>query len=259
MRDAKQLLQGVVPPAGAVVQSSGTATGRHARPLTAALASAVAYHTWTVPEDPASVLSFVQSHLPPGSRIVTTGYGGSPVTQSVIRSWPPVHGILDVRWLEIAVTPRSDGGTRLYAEAQSQWVVARPKDEYIPAGVREVDITDGWPGHEPFLSRRVTGRADVHKLVALFNSLETVQPVAINCPAESVTPIVDVDFRSGATGVTVAEAKVSSDANFSWPASVPGWECFAISFEVRGRSWTPLAGNVITPIHRLLHVKLGRR
>lgn len=258
VRDAKQLLAGVVPPDGAVVQSSGTAIGAHGRLITAALASAIAYRTWTVPGDPASVLSFVQSHLPPGSTVVSTGYGGSPVTQSVIRSWRPVHGVLDARWLEVAVTPRSDGDTRLYAEAQSQWVIARPQREYIPAGVREVDITDGWPGHAPFLSRRVTRRATVNKLVKLFNSLELIQPVAVNCPAASATPIVALEFRTGGTGGQIAEAKVSSAADFSWPSNVPGWACFPISFDVRGRSWTPLAGNVITPIHRLLHVKLGR-
>jgi len=259
VRDAKQLLQDVVPPAGAVVQSSGTAIGAHARLITLALASAVAYRTWTVPGDPASVSSFVQSHLPTGSTVVTTGSGGSPLTQSVTRSWPPVRGILDDRLLDIEVTARSDGGTRLYAEAQSEWVVTRPKGEHIPAGVREVDITDGWPGHAPFLSRRVTNRATVHKLVTLFNSLEIVQPVGINCPAESVTPVVAIAFRTGQTGRPVAEAKVSSSARFSWPPSVPGWECFAISFSVRGRHWPALVGNVITPMHRLLHVKFGRR
>lgn len=257
--DARQLLQGVVPPAGAVMQSSGTAIGPHARLITLALASAVAYRTWNVPGDPASVSSFVQSHLPPGSTVVTAGYGGSPPTQSVTRSWPPVRGILDDRLLDIEVTPRSDGSTRLYAEAQSEWVVTRPKSEHIPAGVHEVDITDGWPGHAPFLSRRVTRPATVHKLVTLFNSLGIVQPVDINCPAESVTPVVAIAFRTSGTGGPVAEAKVSPSAHFSWPASVPGWNCFAISFSVRGRHWPALVGNVITPIHRLLRVKLGRR
>jgi hypothetical protein len=258
VREAKHLLQDVVPPPGAVVQSSGTAIGAHARLVTAALASAVAYRTWTVPGDPASVLSFVQSHLPPGSTIVSTGYGGLPVTHSVTRSWPPVHGILDGRWLDIEVTARSDGGTRLYADGQSQWVIVRPKGEYIPAGVREVDITDGRPGRAPFLSRDVTSRATVHKLVTLFNSLEIVQPVAINCPAESVTPIVEIAFRTAGNGAPVALAKVSSSANLSWPASVPGWECFSIAFNVGGRSWPALVGNVIRPIQRLLRVKLGR-
>lgn len=259
IRDAKQLLRGVVPPAGAVLQSSGTAIGAHAQLLTAALASAVAYRTWTVPGDPASVLSFVEAHLPAGSTVVSSGYGGRPITQSVTRSWPAVPGILDGRWLDIEVTPRPDGGTRLHTEGQSQWVITRPKGERIPAGVREVDITESWPGKAPFLSRRLRRRSDVRRLVTLFNSLGIVQPVAINCPSESAGPVVEIAFRAGRTGRTVALAKVSPWADFSWPTTVPGWACFAIAFNVGGRNWTPLIGNVITPIEHLLHLKFARR
>lgn len=257
LRDAKQLLAGVTPPAGAVLQSSGTAIGGQARLLTAALASAVAHRTWIVPSDSASVLSFVQAHLPAGSTVVSR-YGGRPITQSVTRSWPAVPGILDVRWLDIEVTPRPNGDTKLYAESQSQWVITRPRGERVPPGVREVDLTEGWPGQAPFLSRRVSGGSDVRRLVRLFNSLGIVQPVGINCPSESVGPVVEIAFRDGRTGGTVALAKVSPWADFSWPAFVPGWACFAIAFNVHGRDWTPLVGNVITPVAHLLHLKFVR-
>jgi hypothetical protein len=258
--DAKRLLAGVLPPAGAVLQSSGTAMGSHAHLLTVAFASAVAYRTWRAPDDPASVLSFVEAHLLAGSKLVSIGSGGpSPISHSVIRSWPPVDGVLDVRWLEIEVTSRAGGGTVLYAESQSQWVVTRPLGERIPAGVREVDVTSSWPGKPPFLSRRVTNRAKVRTLVALFDSLGIVQPGAISCPSETITPIVAVGFRVAGTGRPVARASVSSVASFSWPANVPGWACFPITFSVHGRNRSPLAGNVITPIQRLLHVKLAPR
>jgi hypothetical protein len=260
VRDAEELLLGVVPPAGAVRHSSGTAIGPHARLLTTAFASAVAYSTWIVPEDSVSVLSFVEAHLPAGSKVVSTGYGGpNPDRQSVIRSWPPVDGVLDGRWLEVEVTSRASGGTLLYAESQSQWVVMRPLGEQIPSGVREVDVTSSWPGKPPFLSRRVTNRAKVRTLVALFNSLGVLQPVAINCPAAATSPTVVVAFRTRATNRLVADASVSSVASFSWPANVPGWACFPVTFTVLGRDWSPLVGNVITPIQRLLHVKLGAR
>jgi hypothetical protein len=258
VRDAKRLLAGVAPPAGAVLQSSGTKIGQHAPLLTAAFASAVAYSAWTVPEDPASVLSFVESHLPSGSKVVGTGSGGpNPSSQSVIRSWPSVDDVLDVRWLEIDVASGSSGGTRLYAESQSQWVITRPRGEHIPAGVREVDVTSGWPGKPPFVSRQVTDRAEVHRLVRLFDSLGIEQPGAINCPEESAAPVVDIEFRSGAASRVAADASVSSEANFSWPANVPGWSCFPVALTVGGRNWSPLSGNVITPIERLLRVNLG--
>jgi len=253
-------LAGVVPPAGAVLRSSGTSIGTHARLLTTAFASAVAYSSWTTTDDPASVLSFVEAHLPAGSTLISSGSGGpSPSSQSVIRSWPPVDGVLDVRWLSIEVTSRADGGTLLSAESQSQWVVTRPVDDQIPADVREVDVTSGWPGKAPFIARRVTSQAKVRALVALFDSLGIVQPGAINCPAETITPIVVVGFRVGGSRRLAARASVSSVASFSWPASVPGWACFPIAFSVAGQGRSALVGNVITPIQRLLDVKLARR
>jgi hypothetical protein len=257
VRDAQELLAGVVPPAGAALQSSGTGIGPRAPLLTTAFASAVAYSTWTIPEDPASVLSFVEAHLPAGSKVVITESGGpNPSSQSVIRSWPPIDDVLDARWLEVDVTSVASGETRLRAESQSQWVVTRPLGEQIPSGVREVDVTSGWPRKPPFVSRRVTNRADVRRLVTLFDSLPIVQPDALNCPAYSPRPIVVIAFRT-ATSRLVAEASVSSAASFSWPATVPGWACFRVTFSVLGRGRSPLVGNVITPIQRLLHVKLA--
>jgi hypothetical protein len=257
VRDAKALLLGVVPPAGAVLRSSGT----RAPLLTAAFASAVAYRRWTVPADAQSVLSSVEAHLPPGSKVVVIGYiGPNPSSQLVIRAWPPVEGVLDVRWLEVEVTRRAADRTLLYAESQSQWVLTRPLGERIPSGVREVDVTSGGPGKPPFLSRRVTNRAKVSKLVALFDSLGIVQPVGIGCPEQGTTgATVAVRFRGGTMDRLLAEATVSSAANASWPPDAAGWACYPITFRVDGRDWNPLAGNVITPIQRLLHVKLATR
>jgi hypothetical protein len=257
IRDARHLLHGVVPPAGAVLRSSGSAVGRHAQPLSATTASAVDYRSWTVPGDPGSVLKFVQAHLPPGSKLVSTGSGGPTLMLSVIRSWPARAGVLYVRWLYISASSRRHGGTLLYAKSESEWVVARPAGEHIPSGVREVDISEGWAGKPPFLSRHVTERADVHRLVSLFNSLQIAQPVAINCPAIRPTPTVEIEFRAGQTLQRVARASVSASADFSWPANLPGWECFPIGFHARGDTWPSLVGNVITPIQRLLHVKLA--
>jgi hypothetical protein len=259
INDASQLLAGVVAPGGAVRQSSGTGIGAHAPLVTEALASAIAYSSWTVPDDPSSVLSFVEAHLPPGSSVVSTGSGGpNPMSQSVIRSWPPIQGVLDVRWLEIEVTSTAGGGTLLYAESQSQWVVTRPVSEQIPPGVGEVDVTSAWPGKPPFVSRSVTGAAKVRALVTLFDSLGIGQPDVISCPSYVPRPGVVVAFRARGSGRLLARAHVSSVARFRWPADVPGWGCFPISFNVRGRNRPELVGNVITPIEGLLHIKLGR-
>jgi hypothetical protein len=176
----------------------------------------------------------------------------------VTRAWPPTAGVLDTRWLELQVTARAHGGTLLWAESQSQWVVTRPAAERIPAGVREVDVSDAWPGKRPLLTRRVTGHAQVRALVGLFNSLGIAQPVTINCPAETLTPIVTVRFRRSAGATPVARAAVSASANFPWPADLPGANCYPITFSVEGRRGTPLVGNVIAPLQRRLGVRFAR-
>jgi hypothetical protein len=134
-----------------------------------------------------------------------------------------------------------------------------PKRERIPPDVQEVDVSSRWPGKPPFFSRRVTSPATVRALVTLFDSLPIVQPGAISCPAESVSPTVALRFLGGTTPRLLALASVSADASFSWPADVPGWACFPIQFNALGHPWTPLVGNAITPIQRLLHVKLAAR
>ncbi len=258
IRDSARLLAGVIPPPGAVVVSQRNAIGPQRRVplLTGAIASALAFERWSVPAQPGVVLSYVESHLPPGSKLFSTGSGGpNPGFQSVIRSWAPVSGILNTRWLEIDVTGLSSGGTDLSAESQSQWVVVRPTRERVPSGVTEVDVTEGLPGRSPQFSRAVTAPSTVGSLVALFKSLGIVQPVAINCPVETVGPIVTVAFGA-ATGQVLASATVDAQADFSWPDSEPGWACYSIGFVASGHRFDSLIGNVISPIDHLLNAHL---
>jgi hypothetical protein len=261
IRDSARLLAGVITPPGAVVLSRRSAIGPQRRVplLTTVFASAVASERWSVPGEPDAVLPYVESHLPPGSKLVSTGSGGPDHSfQSVIRSWAPMTGVLDVRWLEIEVAGQSSGGTVLSAESQSQWIVARPARERVPAGVTEVEVTKGLPGQPPQLSRRVTAPRTVRRLVALFASLGIAQPGEISCLEETVQPIVTVAFRAAATGRVLASATVDAAADFSWPDSVPGWACFSIGFVAAGHRFDPLIGNVISPIDHLLHVRLER-
>jgi hypothetical protein len=248
--DVATLLGYVVAPPGATVTSQGTAIGlRDGHEITGAMASAVAYRTWAVAEDPASVLSYVQAQLPAGSKIFSTGSGGHTFSESVIRSWPSVAGVLDSRLLELQVTERPDGGTTLSAVAQSQWVVVRPQGEQIPSTVRDVAITDGWPGKAPFFSRDITR----------FNSLGIVQPVSVDCPAETITPTVSIRFLTSPAATPVAAASVSAASNYSFSPSAPGAGCFAIAFSVHGDRRPALVGNVIAPLQQMLHVKLNHQ
>jgi hypothetical protein len=77
IRDSAHLLMGVVPPPGAVVLSKRSAIGiqRTVPLLTTAFASALASERWSVPGQPGAVLSYVEAHLPPGSKVFSTGSG----------------------------------------------------------------------------------------------------------------------------------------------------------------------------------------
>jgi hypothetical protein len=256
--DAQRLLDGVKPPSGSLVLERRSEIGvqRSVPVITPAFASALSSEHWSVPGEPGAVLSYVESRLPAGSKLFSTGSSGpNPVTQSVIRSWSPVNGILDTRLLMIEVTVGSSGKTLLSAESQSQWVVVRPARERVPASVREVEITDGLRAGSSHLSRRVTAPQTVKRIVALFNALGIVQPGSINCPSQSVGPTVTVVFRA-ATGRALATATVYAGADFSWPDSVPGWSCFSIAFTAEGRRYPSLIGNVTSPLDRLLHLRL---
>ena len=145
--DAAALLANVTPPTAATQTSHTAGTGPAGdHLLTTALDSAWAQRSWSVTGDPGAVLSSVTSQLPSDFSVVSRGSGGGPGESSisVTYSRPPVPGVLDVRWLEIGVNTTSHG-TVLSAQAQSQWVVARPSDEQIPAGVTQVAISDGVP------------------------------------------------------------------------------------------------------------------
>jgi hypothetical protein len=259
IRDARHLLAGVVAPPGAVEKSSGTGVGPSAHLITEALDSAVARRSWTVAEDLSSVLSFVTSHLPPGSRPDGTEGGSSPPSLAVIRTWPPIAGVLGGRWLQIQATSLSTNRTLLSVVAQSEWIAVRPASERIPAGVRVIDITSGVPGKRPFLSRTVTSQEHVRFLIHLFDFLPIVQPGVINCPEESTNqPVVTVTFRDGKASQPAARARVSSAANVRWPETSGAWACLAVQFTVLGGRQPALAGNVIGPLQRLLNVNLAK-
>ena len=258
IRDAKQLLAGVVVPSGSVVGSSSSGVGPHTLLLTSVLNSAVQRRSWTIPEDSSAVLSFVTAHLPSGSKVESTGSGGPQPMQSVIRAWPPVRDVLGLRWVQIQVTATGSEQTLLSAVAQSQWIVDRSASQRVPTSVREITVTSRVPRQQPFLSRTVSNQKQIRALVKLFNSLPLVQPAVTSCPEElSDQPVVTITFRDRTTGQPAARAHVSSAANIHWPANAGAWGCFATQLSLRGHQ-AALSGNVIGPLQRLLGVNLAK-
>jgi hypothetical protein len=258
IRDAKRLLDGVVVPNGAVVNSSSSGVGPHTVLLTTALNSAVQRRSWTVPEDSSTVLSFVTAHLPSGSKVESTGSGGPQPMQSVIRAWPSIPGVLGIRWLQIQVRSTGSDQTLLSAIAQSQWIVDRSAWQRIPADVQAITVTSSVPRRPPFLSLTVTSQRHVRSLIELFNSLPLVQPAVTSCPEEPTDqPIVTITFKDTTTGQPAAQARVSSAANVHWPASAAAWGCYPTELGLHGHQ-AALSGNVVGPLQRVLGVNLAK-
>jgi hypothetical protein len=258
IRDAKQLLAGVVAPPGAVVNSSSSGVGPHTLLLSTALNSAVQRRSWTVPEDSSTVLSFVTAHLPSGSKVESTGSGGPQPMQSVTRAWPSIPGVLGIRWLQIQVTSTGSNQTLLSAMAQSQWIIDRSASQRIPADVQAITVTSAMPRKPPFLSQTVTNHQHVRTLIELFNSLPLVQPAVTSCPEEPTDqPIVTITFKDATAGQPAAHARVSSAANIHWPASAAAWGCYPTELSL-DRHQAALAGNVVGPLQRVLGLNLAK-
>jgi hypothetical protein len=154
----------------------------------------------------------------------------------------------------IAVVDLPGGRSGVRADAQVQWTIPRPADERIPAGVHELDVTRGRPHRAPAVSVHVTSAADIRRLAAMIDSLETIQPGASACPAfPENAPVVTFKFRVSRGGPALATATESAYA------TEPTTPCNPMTFSVRGRARKPLLGGaaVVRAAGRMLGIRLS--
>lgn len=202
-------------------------------------ADALAERCLTVPGSESAVDAYVKQHPPADSKILATGRGGNSL--NVLFTLPGVGTTLLDRLVGVDITPGADGNVRVDVEAQSNWVVPRPAAETIPSGVQEVKVIAGKR------ELTVSGQTKVAGAVKLFDSLLTVQPVTMNCPAFVPKHQLIVQFIG--SGSVLAEAKV--------PAGVVATECYPIKFSVRGKPMKGLIGsNVAHRLQQVLREKL---
>lgn len=261
--DAARLLSRLMLPSGATPSSAEPAgDGGQLRPLPlliGALKSVTAHGWWTLPGGPDAVVAYIRAHPPAGARLTGTGSGSNGQGQSM-RSldfdWRPVTRTLGVRHLRVTVTALPGGETGLLAESQSQWIVPRPAGERVPRGVRVVDVQAGPRGEPAKIVRTVTGRAEIHRLIALVDSLEIVQPVEMSCP--SLTPNaaweIALTFRARPGGPALARLDYADYP----PRLAPGTECTPVQFTVRGHRGKPLlGGDMVRRLQRILGTRLA--
>jgi hypothetical protein len=198
-------------------------------------------------------LRYVVAHLHPGSKIQSTGSGDGDESQ--IRSWPPVKGVLDGRWLQLQAYSNA-GHTYLTARAQSEWVITRDSSERISSNVTKITITvingNGRKVHQLTITKPRT----VRDVVRLYNSLGVIQPATImGCPGEPGGTLA-LKFYNSPTD-EIATASSPADANPPWPTSAAAWACFPIKITLTEHSAPSLSGNVITPLAKLVHTRLN--
>jgi hypothetical protein len=260
--DASTLLGRVRLPAGAEQLTSeptgdgGTLARPASRP--AVTTTLVDEHTWwRVPGSTASVLDYVQAHVPRGGKLREsaaqgTNQGGE-VSGYLGFAWPPVRRLFSDRELLVQVTNLAGGGTGVRVDAQVQWIIPRPVSERIPRGVHEVDITRGAPGQSPSLAVKVVAPDKIRKLISMVDALGIVQPGAYSCPMLLPdAPVVTFTFRASDGGTVLASASELAAAR------EPTTSCDPMTFSIRGHPETPLLGGaaVVHSAGRLLGVHL---
>jgi len=105
------------------------------------------------------------------------------------------------------------------------------------------------------VKRTVTDPRRVHRIAAMIDSLQTVQPEAINCPSYPAdAPVVTFTFRAAPGGPALANA---SEPAYATEPTTP---CDPMTIAVEGRRWTPLLGgaSVVHAAEQMLRIKLER-
>jgi hypothetical protein len=199
------------------------------------------HRLWHVHSPLDSVLAFERAHRPRGARLGGYGPFNSPRTPHAYGLnfvFPAVPGRLAERELTITMVALSAGWTGVRVDAQEIWIVTRPPSEVVPENVRELDIGP----------RRVTGPANVRRIVRWFDSLPVVQPVPYYCPMIRYRRRgVTFDFRA-ASGALLARARTPGAAACG----------SALDFSIRGRRQPPLlVDSFLVRVGRLVGMRLA--
>lgn len=260
--DAELLLTRLQLPAGAVsspTEPSGDGGHLQASPELDATSARVDEHAWwQVSGSPSAAISYIKSHSPTGAKPDGSGglyIGGRPIDQTVSFAWPAVRGVLGQRTLAVTVMALAGGDTGILAEAQSDWIVTRPRSERVPSTVHEVDVASSPLNGSPTAAVSVTSAAKVRRLVSIINALPVVQPAVYLCPAllTQGARMITLSFRSAAGGALLAQATYLAFEHLAYESG----PCNAIDLTIAGRRRKPLlGGDFLGRVERLLGVGL---
>jgi hypothetical protein len=190
---------------------------------------------WVVPGGIRAGMAWVRAHLPAGVTIdssASLGGPGVPDNESLALAWPPVTGVLGLRWLVVRFVALPDGSCGLRADAEVVWELPRPASETIPAGARFLrvavhgSIRSNIPHQAPLT---VTSPQAITQVRTLLNGLPVAQPGALSCPADFGI-VLRLSFYARRHRSPLAVAGIDPDGC--------GW----VSLTIRGRAQPTLEG-----------------
>lgn len=210
---------------------------------------------WRVPASPQSVLAYIASHSPAGSKLAFNGSGSGPrglEFAAVGYSWPAVSGVLGTRQLAITAVPLQGGHkSAVRVDAEDVWITPRPASERIPASSASLRLEVRRGGSVRQGPIELTSAPTLERVITLLNSLPLAQPGVYACPAD---PGIRVGLRFFA-------AKTSSTPDAV--AVVNPFGCGGVQLTLGGRREPALASGPIpgeppsTTLAQLLQHDLG--
>ena len=237
--DAKAFLALTPLPPGAAMTSSDPSGGALGVPAQSIATPNLVDLTrwWLVPRQPDATFSFIKSHPPKNSKPSAIGFYTTPsvTVRFVGFQLPPRQGVTDWSILILEETAAPNGQTAVRADAEVVWVLPRPASEQIPGDARVLTVSVQRP-HKPPVSITVSKASVVHRLAAVIDSLETVQPGVTSCPLKRFNlPKISFSFRATRTGPPLAVASET------YSAKAPGtFPCDPMSFTINGKPQTSL-------------------
>ncbi len=144
------------------------------------------HHWWVVPASrSAVVLSYIETHRPPGTTTVFVGSGTADRDGVRFRdvgfAWPSLPDVFLTRWLTVAVVQLPNRTTAVRADAQVVWVAPRPVGERVPADSSSVRIEITRQLRTAEAPVAVTSPGTVASIVSLINKLPIAQPGVSYC------------------------------------------------------------------------------
>jgi hypothetical protein len=207
---------------------------------------------WLVRGTFEDAVAYIRHHVPVGSKWSGAGTAsgpGIPPNESITFAWPPVSGVLGVRWLVVTVVGLRNGHTAVGAEAEVQWIIPRPVAEQIPPQATALNVSVGPPGAPPSVTVQTTDPVKVSRIRDMIDRLQIVKPGVINCPAFTTSePLVTFSFRAAPGGPVLARATELAQA------TEPTTACDPMDLQIRGHAEDPLLGGaaVVHAAQRLL-------